>query len=153
MDGKTLKLLPCNILDTGCLAGFWILCDSTKLNRTPTPHPSPRSMHWRTSGTLASRNGNRCTVLIGGRYGRSWRYRPVCDSPYRMPVLSRLAKGQRSAFYPLNCEPLCGRNNRPRLLPLPTATAAALPGSGSTGRRKGSAALLPSKLRATVWSQ
>jgi hypothetical protein len=29
MDGKTLKLLPCNILDTG----FWILCDSTKLNR------------------------------------------------------------------------------------------------------------------------
>jgi hypothetical protein len=31
--------------------------------------------------------------------------------------------GERAAqrFYPLNCEPLCGRNNRP--CPLPTATA------------------------------
>jgi hypothetical protein len=38
MDGKTLKLLPCNILDSGFWilnSEFWILCDSTKLNRTP----------------------------------------------------------------------------------------------------------------------
>jgi hypothetical protein len=31
---ETYKVLPFNILDSGCLAGFWILCDSTMLNRT-----------------------------------------------------------------------------------------------------------------------
>ena len=34
MGNETYKLLPFNILDTG----FWILCDSTKLNRTQTTH-------------------------------------------------------------------------------------------------------------------
>ncbi len=43
----------------------------------------------------------------------------------------------RLPFYPLDCEPLCGRNNRPRHcpLPLPTATTTAPLGGAPTSLR------------------
>jgi hypothetical protein len=48
------------------------------------------------------------------------------DKVWRRSVETRCATGRRkggAALLPSNCEPLCGRNNRPCPLPLPTAAA------------------------------
>jgi hypothetical protein len=62
---------------------------------------------------------------------------PPCWAAAPVPCLLPLLPpgGERAAqrFYPLNCEPLCGRNNC--LLPLPTATAAAPVACGCRHRR------------------
>ena len=67
----------------------------------------------------ASRDGVALPALA--RFCRSY----LLPLPPATAFCHRAPKGQRRANYPLNCEPLCGRNNRPRhcLLPLPTSTA------------------------------